>query len=242
MKIFDRISEFFNKYLFNAKWRCVVCNKEIFNDGYFCDNCKKELPVQNGAICEHCGRKLKVSQNYCTTCKGKLVNIDKSRSAYDYAQPINVLIKRLKYYNGRYLAKLFAQDLANVYFKNYFNADCVTFVPMTKKAYKKRGYNQSEILAKEFCALTNLPLVECLEKTKETNRQATLNKEERIKNLKDCFKATDRKLIKEKKVIIIDDVSTTGSTAEVLAKELKRVGAKEVFLLTVASVPPKDGY
>ncbi len=242
MKIIECLTAFFNEYLFNPKWRCISCNREIFGSGYFCEKCKGKLPIIDGTICEHCGRKLKNAQNYCTTCKGKLVNLDKSRSVYSYSPPISALIKRMKYNNGRYLAQAFAEDLANLYFKSYINADLALFVPATKKALKKRGYNQSELLTKEFCKITNLPYSSCLEKVKETDRQATLSKEERLKNLNGAFKIKDKSQIKGKKVVVIDDVTTTGATAETLAMTLKKSGAKEVVLLTVASVPPKDGY
>ncbi len=242
MKLFYKLSLFFNKYLFNAKWRCVACGREIFDGDYFCEKCKKVLPFADQTICDHCGRKLKKSQNYCTTCKGKLTAIDKARSVYCYQKPINALIKRMKYYNNRYLAEAFAPDLANIYFKNFFNVDAVVFVPATKNSVKKRGYNQSELLAKEFCKLTKLPLLNCLEKVKETTRQALLDKTSRTKNLKDAFKITDKSVVKDKKIVIIDDVTTTGSTAQTLAILLKKAKAKEVYLLTVASVEPKDGY
>ncbi len=242
MKLLDGLSAFFKKYLFNVKWRCVNCNKEIFEQGYFCDKCKQELPINGGAICQHCGRKLKVAQNYCTTCKGRLISINKARSVYVYAPPINALIKRMKYNNHRYLVEVFAPDMANLYFQNYFNADIAVFVPATKKAMKRRGYNQSELLAKEFCKITNLPLVDCLEKVKETDRQANLDRQNRIKNLVGAFKVIDKRAVKDKKVIIVDDVTTTGATAETLARLLKEAGAKEVFLLSVASVSPKEGY
>ncbi len=242
MSFLQKISAFFNKYTFNAKWRCVNCQKEIFNGEYFCEDCKSKLPYNYGAICHHCGRKLINSQNYCTTCKGRLTNIDKARSAFNYELPISSLIKRMKYDNHRYLVQAFGIDLANIYYNNGFRVDLVAFVPATKKSLKKRGYNQSRLLAEEFCTLTNLPLFEGLEKVKETNRQAKLNREDRAKNLKDAFKLTDKRAVRNKNIIIIDDVSTTGATAETLARLFKQASANEVYLLSVASVPPKCGY
>ncbi len=242
MKFFEKISAFFSKYMFNAKWRCVHCNKEIFDGEYFCAECKKKLPYNNGVICQHCGRKLIRSQNYCTTCKGKLTDIDKSRSAYTYAPPISSLIKGMKYNNHRYLAKAFALDLARTYDENGFEVDFVLYVPATVSSVKKRGYNQAELLAKEFCSLTGLPLVECLCKVKETDRQAKLDKADRLKNLKGAFKITDKKLVEYKRILIIDDVTTTGSTSQMIASLLKKAKAEKVYLLSVASVPPKDGY
>ena len=242
MKFIERIKNLFTKHLFNPKWRCVVCGKEIFNEKYFCDKCERELPLNNGAICDHCGRKLKVAREYCTTCKGSLVNVDKSRSVYTYDKQIKLLIQKMKYGNARYLIELFAEQMSLLYLKSYFNAQAVVYVPMTKKALDKRGYNQSQLLAQNFAKLVNLPVLDCVVKTKDTVRQAKLGKSERRKNLIDCFRVVDKKMVKDKKVVIIDDVTTTGSTAEVIAEKLKTAGATAVFLITVASVPPKCQY
>ena len=242
MRFWEKIANFFGKYLYNTKWRCVVCDKEIFSGEYFCQQCKESLPKNQGAYCEHCGRKLKVSATYCSTCKGVLVNTDKARSVYVYKKPISILIQRLKYNNNQYIKDVFAEEMAFLYWKSYMNADFVTFVPMHVKAEKKRGYNQSKLLAEVFAEKTGLELVDCLEKTKLTKRQAILTREQRRKNLASSFKVTNRKIIKGKKVLLVDDVSTTGSTAEAVAERLKRAGATSVFLITVASVPPKDGY
>ena len=132
--------------------------------------------------------------------------------------------------------------MANLYFKNYLNADAVVYIPMTDKALRKRGYNQSKILAEEFCKITGLELIDCVVKVKETSRQATLNREQRQRNLKSAYRVINRKLVRGKKIVIIDDVTTTGATAETVADRLKRAKAKAVFLISVASVSPKDGY
>ena len=242
MKFLDRISAFFEKYLFNPKWRCVNCNKEVFEEEYFCEKCKSELSFNGENICFHCGRRLNQKQDYCTTCKGRLINIDMTRSVYNYAMPISALIKKMKYNNGRYLAKAFAKDLASLYQSLDIKVDLVVFVPATKNSIKKRGYNQAELLAREFCVLTDLQIEDCLKKVKETDRQATLDRKDRIKNLKDAFKVVNKGQVKDKNVLIIDDVSTTGSTGESIAKQLKKANAKKVYLLSIASVPPKDGY
>ncbi len=242
MGFFEKISAFFNRYMFNAKWRCVSCKREIFKEEYFCEKCKESLPYNDGVICQHCGRMLKSPQNYCTTCKGTLTDVDKMRSAFNYAPPVSSLIKSMKYDNQRYLAEAFALDLARVYQENDFNADFAVFVPSSKNALKKRGYNQSELLAREFSKLTGVPIVECVTKTKETDRQAKLDKSDRLKNLKGAFKMTDKSLVEYKRVVIIDDVTTTGATAQVIAELLKKARVEKVYLLSVASVPPKDGY
>ena len=83
MAFWGWLKEFLGKYLYNSKWRCVVCSKEIIDQGYFCKDCYKKLPVNDGPFCDHCGRKLDVGRLYCTTCKGTLTAVDKARSAYN---------------------------------------------------------------------------------------------------------------------------------------------------------------
>jgi competence protein ComFC len=232
----------FKKLLFNPEWRCLLCGKEIFDGEYFCDKCLSELPFNNGAICGHCGREVVAFEPYCSTCKGKLIALDTCRSAFSYKKPISTLIKRLKYGNQRFLIDYFADRLSKLYFSNYFNADGIVFVPMTDKAKRKRGYNQSELLAEKLSSLVLVPVLYCLEKVKDTKRQATLNAAERRKNLESAFRVTDKKSVKGKTLLIVDDVTTTGSTAEVIAERLKKAGAKTVYLLTVARTPPIEKY
>lgn len=239
-----RIKEFIVNKFFNTKWRCNACGREIFDGKYFCDKCEKELPFVKGPICLHCGRETVVPEEYCSTCKNMLTAVDKGRSVFNYEKPISGLIKKAKYSGAKYLIDVFSEYLYLVYTKNYFNADVATFIPMTEKAQKKRGYNQSELLARKFGELSGVKVEQLLVKKKETEHQAKLDRSERLKNLTDVFRTVNKKEIKDKSVIIIDDVSTTGSTGQAVAEKLKSAGAKCVYLLTVASVsrkPKKEG-
>jgi competence protein ComFC len=240
--IFAKIKEGIVKFFYNPEWRCINCGKEVFGDQRFCEDCLKILPYNDGAICEHCGRKLNSFQSYCSTCKGILTNLDMARSCFNYAYPINRLIKKAKYNNAKYLLDYFAEQLANLYFQNYFLADYLTFVPMIKKDERKRGYNQSKVLAERLSGIISVPVLDCLIKEQKTKRQATLNRKERMMNLSNAFKVCDKKSVKGKSILIIDDVSTTGSTAEAIAVKLKNAGAEKVQLLSIASVAPYDKY
>ena len=113
---------------------------------------------------------------------------------------------------------------------------------MHEKDFRNRGYNQSQLLATEVSLRTGVSVFDGVVKIKRTQRQAKLGRTERLKNLKDAYRVTDKKAVKDKVVVIVDDVSTTCSTAEALAEKLKKAGAKTVYLITVASVPPKDEY
>lgn len=241
MKLGAFFEKVLDRYVFNSEWRCLCCGSEIFS-GHFCEECYSKLPFIDGAACNHCGRKTIAPEEYCTTCKNFLVSVDKGRSVFSYESPISGLIKKAKYDGQLYILDYFAQEMSALYLKNYFNADFLVFVPMTEKAKKARGYNQSEILAKKISEKTGVSVLDCIVKKKETERQATLNRAARLKNLKEAFKITDKKSVDGKNVVIVDDVTTTGATAEVIAERLKAAGAKRVYLITAASTPPIDKY
>ena len=241
-----RIKEFLVKILtlglYDPRWRCNACDKETFDGEFFCKDCEKNLPYNDKTICNHCGRKIVNPAEYCSTCRENMLSVDKARSVFYYAPPVSGLIKKAKYDNGKYILDYFAEKLVFCYLNNFFRSEVVCCVPMSEERLKKRGYNQSEILAKKVAEKINVPFTDCLIKVKETERQATLSRAERLKNLTDSFKVKDKKAIRGKNVLLVDDVTTTGATAEAIAVKLKKAGAIRVHLLTVASVPPKDGY
>ncbi|MBE7086968.1 MAG: ComF family protein [Clostridiales bacterium] len=239
MGFFDKIKNFLAWLSFDEKWTCNICGKEIFSGEYICQKCKNNLPYNDGYICQHCGRQTPMPEEYCLTCKGNLTNIDVGRSAFVYKKPISILIKSLKYNKKAYLADVLAVHLSNLYFKNYFLADYLVYPPMTDKSLRKREYNHSKLLAEKLSERIGVPVIDVLVKTRETKRQATLNKEERLKNLKGAFRLKSRKIIKGKTILIVDDVTTTGTTAELIAEKLKKAGAIKVIVMTVASVPSK---
>ena len=220
---------------FNLKWRCNVCDKENFNGDYFCNECLNSLPIIKEYKCEHCGRLTAYSTNYCDSCIEKNINFDKARSLFSYEEPIDTLIQNLKYNSKLYLAEIFADLFVESFLTNFPDTDYITFVPSTKKTIKERGYNQSEILADKLSEKTGIKVLSTAKKVKDTERQATLNAEERRKNLQGVFKINDVD-IKGKNLLIVDDVLTTGTTVDVFAKLLKKKKVCKVYVLTVASV------
>lgn len=233
------LKSFFRALMFDKRWTCSVCGAEIFGEDYFCPDCLEKLPFITGERCAHCGRKTEQAETYCDTCKNFFVSVDVARSVFDFSGDVPMLIKRFKYKNGRYLAGVFAKDLAPMILKNFPKADVAVYIPMTDKAKRKRGFNQTELLAREVSALTGLPVSDALVKISETPRQALLGRNERLKNLEKTFKITEKGAFEGKRVLIIDDVTTTGATAETVAKLLKKKGAAEVYLATIASVSKK---
>lgn len=113
--------------------------------------------------------------------------------------------------------------------------DIILPVPISKKRYKQRGYNQTELIAREIGKRTDIELVtNCLYKEKNNVPQSTLNKEDRIENVKNAYIIKNSKIIKGKRVIILDDIYTTGSTVNECSKLLKQNNVKEILVMTIA--------
>ncbi len=220
---------------FNLKWRCNACDEENFNNGYFCDNCLKTLPRIKENKCDHCGRKTAYPMGYCDSCIDKNIFFDKARSLYSYEMPISKLIQDLKYNEKLYLIDIFVDYFVEIYLSNFSDADFITFVPMTEKSLKERGYNQSKVIADRLSKKINLPVYSTIAKIKETDNQANLNFEKRTKNLEGAFKLESVN-VKDKIILLVDDVMTTGTTSNLLAKLFKKKGALKVYVLTIASV------
>ena len=242
MKIKEILKRLLKKHVFLEHYTCNACNTENFNGEFLCDECKSKLEHIGANSCSHCGRKLIRPQEYCSTCKDRLLSTKMGKSIFVYKDTIAVLIQRFKYNDAKYIADYFAKEISNVYFKYYFATDFLTFVPMTKKAQRTRGYNQGELIVNSLSKIVNVPIFYGVEKVKNTVRQAKLGRTDRLKNLENSFKVIDKKSIKDKSITIIDDVTTTGATIETLAKALLKSGAKEIKYITIASVPPKSGY
>ena len=228
-ELFQRI----RKWIYGKNYTCYLCRAEVFDGQSFCDTCRKFLPY-NTNFCARCGRKIAQS-GYCMDCRSHAPQFDKARSLFVYEGEVKNLIYAFKNGNSDFSEGL-ATELAPLIESEFSDADCITFVPMTKSAERERGYNQAEILAKELATQTGLPVEALFEKTKDTPEQKSLNRVERQKNLHGAFHLKKRAVCKGKTVLIVDDLLTTGATAEELSRLLYGAKAKKVYLLTVASV------
>ena len=213
--------------------KCLGCGKDLKNLNIFdvCDKCKKEIEFNNNRICAKCGKNVYGLSNYCFNCKNTPRHFDKASAPFLYTGLIKRLIRKFKYKNSPYLATTFAKVLAQEYIKSDFDVDYVVPIPMHKDKLRKRGYNQSELLAREFCKIVGLPLVvNYLIKTIDVDTQTHKTRDEREK-LGKIYKVIDKKFFVGKKVLIIDDVITTGSTLDACAEVL---GASKVYGLAIA--------
>lgn len=173
----------------------------------------------------------------CPYCKSRInrTTIVSDNLSYGfYGGIIKTLILKFKYESDFTAGYLLSKLLVEMIEENKIHAEVICYVPMTKKSEKKRGFNQCEVIARHIGYHINIPVSHCIKKIKNTKEQKTLTKEERVKNLMGAFKVSRVKDIKNKNVILIDDVMTTGATINECKEVLKKSGANRITVLTIA--------
>jgi competence protein ComFC len=223
--------------LFPPGVTCPACGGEL--DGTTTDGlCTACRPVYNKTFCRRCGRGIGNLAELCETCiaHGEY-DFTAARSPLVYEDTAKRLVYAFKYGGAKYLAHFMADKMAECCRENGFTPDVLTFVPLHKKRKRRRGYNQSELLAAALGKALSVPHTPLLEKTVHTKNLAKLNRAGRVAVIKDSFSFTGTAdAVKNKTVLLVDDVLTTGATSGECARVLKKAGAKEIFVITFASV------
>ena len=215
---------------------CVSCGIE---GTWLCASCKEDIVLVKSQLCAGCQR-LSPNGRYCPKCrKGKALKGIIVASYYEEG-PIREMIHNFKYNSVTELDNELV-DLLYQAFKNFkennIKIDIITFAPLHSARLAQRGYNQAEILANKLSGKTKIEVKPLLYKNKKTKRQVELTGKKRRENLLGVFGTRMKNLessVKNKKILIIDDITTTGTTLNECAKVLKDAGAKEIWGLVVA--------
>lgn len=235
-----KIAEWVRKYDDTHNFTCDICGREVFDGERVCEACRKALPWNDGKICPLCGRKVKEA-GICLECKEKPLQTDKVRSAFLHEKEAARLVVRYKR-GQKYLYRTLAELVLPIIKREFPDAEALVCVPMTKKAQRARGYNQSLVLCEEYARRLDIPVLAVAEKRRETQSQKFLGRAEREKNLEGCFRISDKTAVNGKTLLIIDDTFTTGATVSELAGALKHAGAAKVYAFTATSVENKTAF
>ena len=200
-----------------------------------CRSCAPKLVYVRQPLCMKCGKELSdENQEYCRDCLHKKHLYDRGISLYRYAS-VKKAVYRFKYAGRQEYAAFFGKEMAWHLGRQILSwkVDALVPVPLHPARKRKRGYNQAELLALEIGKQLGLRVENnWLIRTKNTVPQKLLNGQERQNNLKKAFFiGTD--VVKLKKVIVVDDVYTTGSTVDAVARELKEHGVGKVYFITL---------
>ena len=232
---FKRLIKAFDKALYPMDCTCDVCGEELVADTRYrlCSDCIAKLPFANGHRCLCCGVPLADESDYCNRCQYERGAFVKNRSPLVYEGETRKIIYSLKFGKKKYLAQTLGALMADEFLKDNMEADIIVYVPMTEAEEKKRGFNQSELLAEEVGKRLNIAVLPALVKIKETKAQKELGGKERAQNLEGAFACVFEQ-VNNRKILLIDDIFTTGATANECAKVLLKAKAREVNVLTAA--------
>lgn len=229
--LYPRIYSSFLDLIFPGK--CLACGEPspFLPHRPFCAECWGKIAPYSGPACEICGEPFTSEHGInCSNCLKDPPHFTKAYSFGLYGGILEEAIKTFKFGKQKTLAHPLSEILCSI--KDLPEVDAVLAVPLTKKALLERGFNQSLLLAKEFSRLKRIPLFpHVLTKIKDTNPQAMMNRKERIKNLRGAFSAQG---VQGKRIMLVDDVMTTGATMRECSRALIKAGASQVFTITLA--------
>lgn len=200
---------------------CGICGK--LNQNFLCQKCNNTLKNQAKFNVENFQKKEKYFK--------ELLYI------FKYEGIIRKTILKYKFQEGSYLYKTFVNFiLKNQKFFEFIKSyDTIVPVSISKKRYKERGYNQSYLIAKEISKKTKLELQNrCIIKSKNVIEQSKLNKEEREKNIKGVYEIIDKENLQNKRIILVDDIYTTGNTVNECCRILQKAQPKSISVIVIA--------
>ena len=210
--------------------KCPFCKGILITKAPVCPNCMEKLPFTDEGSCRICGRPLgEFPLSLCAGCRNQKTYFQHSFVPLIYkdsAKDAAILLKKSHPYYAKAFAYLIADKILTSPY--YVPFDFITFVPQDPHSRRKRGYNQSDLIAKELASLLNIPCISTLIRTNDGKPQHTLNASQRRENVKKCYFKTDA--VFDGTVLLVDDIYTTGATSNYCSKLLLQMGFKKVYL------------
>lgn len=202
-----------------------------------CPECLLKLKKVEWPYCLKCGKTIdNEEEEFCQDCSKIPKSYKRGYPLFEYTEGIKKALYDFKYKNQRQYASFFAKSISQYYGKQLckLNIDGLIPVPVHKQKRRSRGYNQAELLARELSKQLQIPMYsKYLVRQINTNPQKELNDISRMKNLKNAFKI-GKNTIKLKKVLLVDDIYTSGATIEACTKVLMKAGVEEIYYTSVA--------
>ena len=227
----------FFDWLFPTK--CVICGNEIHKNSIFCPKCFAKATFIDYPFCQICGKLFSNSYCYsenhiCENCVKNIRFFDIARALFQYDNISKNVVFKIKKYSDNYVAKVCLDMLLKKYSGIFNSFNFIVPVPSHWSRVLKRGYNPADIIAFELSSILNIPVKKILKKKKKTDYQKGKNTKDRYENVKNAFICCEKNLL-EKKVILVDDVMTTGATLNECAKVLKTQNCLKIFCITICT-------
>ncbi|KRW58876.1 amidophosphoribosyltransferase [Pseudomonas sp. TTU2014-080ASC] len=221
---------------------CLLCDEHSEHSiSGICTACELELPWLGGQ-CAACALPLPVDGLVCGSCLKRPPAFDRVIAPWRYAFPVDTLITRFKHQGklplGHLLAELLAQHIQHGMNDGLSKPDLLLPVPLAGKRLRQRGFNQAELICQWLSTALEVPVQKrWLIRQIDTPAQQQLDAKTRRRNLRSAFQLMTNAEVKNRHIALVDDVLTTGATAEMLARLLKRAGAAQVDVYCLARTP-----
>jgi len=219
---------------------CAVCSEPISQAEYLCDGCNRKAPRIKPPFCATCSEPFQgaITETFsCANCAHRLLHFAAAVAAYRSRGVVRQIVHDFKYGQQIHLRHPVAEWLIESLDDPRLRGrrfDVVVPVPLHPARKRERGFNQAELLAGILCARAGLAMREPLERIRYTTTQTAHDRAERMENLRDAFRLRKKADVRGLRVLLIDDVLTTGSTLSECARVLKRAGAISVHAATAA--------
>ena len=215
-------------YLFSNY--CYICEEQTYSSG-LCTKCTQKIKFNN-EVCQTCGSYIFIQMQTCFKCP-MFKNFDICRSLFETNYDILKIINNIKYYKKLFLIEFFADLIIKKHIDIIKKFDYISYIPMHFNKFISRECNTPQILAYYISKKTNIPIMNTLVKTRNNQSQALIfNKQKRKANVSKVFKIINQELLSNKNILIIDDIRTTGATANAAAKTLK-AHVNQIGLITI---------
>jgi competence protein ComFC len=219
---------------------CVGCGQPQDVGVLLCGQCRETSPRVQAPFCRSCSRPFEgvIAEEFsCPNCEDHPPAFDCVVSSYQAKGVLRELIHRFKYgrqfYLRRVLTDFLVEAMQDVRIQTT-PADYLVPVPLHPTRFRERGFNQADALAETLSKRTRLPILRCLERRRYTTTQTRYDRQERMQNLRNAFSLRKSSDVREKHLVLLDDVLTTGSTLHECALVLRAAGAESVRAVTVA--------
>lgn len=214
---------------------CCFCGKVCKEN--ICEKCAKEITYIQEPTCKKCGKPIRYEESeFCSDCKRVQLHYEQGKSIWLHTGKVRWSVYQFKYHNRRIYGEFYAQELFRLYsdWVRTCKIDVIIPIPLHRKKRRNRGYNQAEIIANHLGKLADIHVEpKAVVRIRNTRAQKNLSNQERKKNLRQAFQVT-KYWNGYKNVLLIDDIYTTGSTIDSVAKVLKEKGAHKVWFLTIS--------
>jgi ComF family protein len=210
--------------------KCIGCQ---MRGTALCAQCRLELPYLPEGVCARCAA-LRSARGACTACRRLSPALGTIRAACAYEGAARTAVLTLKFRSGRYLAPLMGDFLRAEVARRPLTAEVVVPVPIAPDRLRQRGFNQAALLAREVAAAVGGVVVEDALARTERPAQQTLAATERLRNLSGALTCAGTRAICDRRVLLVDDVVTTGATLSACAEVLRHAGARRISALAFA--------